>query len=216
MKFIPLTLSLSVCYMAGCNNSGKGTISDKQSDSSITTVKDNTQLKAPVTIVLPNGLSKETLTLKSVNEGAYPLASLHAELKDGKSIDLTLNQEDPGYSGPKLQELKNSIGRKLQVTYSTSLDNNAMIIGLNNENILDGKPINPADTWDLVSGTLEAPAVSGGDLPDTFHIKKSDGTRLAFPFFITKEMVEANGIHVDVYYTKNETYTVRSIQPANQ
>ena len=213
MKLLPIGLVLSCVYLHACNNPEKGSASDNKADSKITAVKDNTQLKIPVTTVLSNGLSSENLVLTSIREGAYPLANLHAEWKDGRSIDLIFNQEDQDYSGPTLQKLKSSIGKSIQVTFATTLENNAMVIGLNNVNILDGKPINATDNWDLISGTLEAPAVSEGDLPDTFYIKKSDGNRMAFPFFITKEMVGANGFHVDVYYSKNEVHLVRSIHP---
>ena len=84
MKLLSLILAFFCLWTAGCNNSGKGSAADKKSDSTTIAVKDNTQLKEPVTPVQPNGLTSETLILKSIDEGAYPLATIHGEKKDGK------------------------------------------------------------------------------------------------------------------------------------
>ena len=50
-----------------------------------------------------------------------------------------------------------------------------------------------------------------GDLPDTFSVKKEDGAKVNFPFFITNALVHANGKRVDVYYMLSEINTVKEI-----
>lgn len=154
--------------------------------------------------------SLQTVLLKKIEEGAYPMASLNVQLSAGTEITLDLNLED--YKGVRLAELKKNTGHSIQVLYTTRNENSATQIILNNKNLFDGKPFKQSSGELKAAGVLNAPAVSIGDLPDSFTVKKEDGNILSFPFFITPEMVKANGKKVDVYYMQREVSTVKEIE----
>ena len=156
--------------------------------------------------------SLQNVLLKKIEEGAFPLATIDGELSDGRKISFNFNQEDEAYKGPGLKDIIKNTGKHITVVYVTTMENSALHIVMNNRDILDGKAFKMDNTDEKTSGILMAAAITGSDLPDTFHIKKEDGSLVAFPYFITAEMVKANGKNVDVYYRKDEINTVKEIQ----
>ena len=202
-------IALTALSLAGCNNSNRepGT-----ADSIKATVNDNLKVSQPVITNNTNSLKTETILLKKIEEGAYPLAAIDGELKDGSKISFNFNQEDEAYKGPGLRDIVKQTGKHITLTFLTTIENSAMHVVMNNTDILNGKVFKQDNKDEKASGILMTAAITTVDLPDTFQIKKEDGALVSFLFFITDGMVKANGKNVDVYYRKDEINTGKKIE----
>jgi hypothetical protein len=149
---------------------------------------------------------------REVEDSGYPFATVTIEFPERRFTEyFTINMEE--VENASLDVIRNYVGKYVVFNYTSTLSHALLDLQLNGESLL-GMNSNDIDpNWKIIEGELDgANEETAGDLPGEVSIWADDGENLYFEFFITSEMVAANGKRVKGYYdvrTKNE---IKSIQ----
>lgn len=139
-----------------------------------------------------------------IEDGVYPQFTVTIQPETGAALALYLNAE----SGADLngQEPASFAGQNVIAYYTTTED-----LALADLRTASGAALLPADgpapAADAlaITGTLSgAGAVTAGDLPDVITVTDADGIALNFEYYVTPEIVAANGQQVTARYQPGE------------
>jgi hypothetical protein len=169
-----------------------------------------TQVRAPA--------EGETLVegvVTQVEDGAYPQFTVTIQPESGAHVALYLNAE----SGADLngQAPASFAGQSVIAYYTTAED-----LALTDLRTAAGVALLPADgpapaTDALtITGALSgAGAVTASDLPDVITVTDADGIARNFEYYITPEIVAANGQQVTARYQPGERHEITLLHPAD-
>jgi hypothetical protein len=156
---------------------------------------------------------KEFGLLKSAEDSGYPFYTLDIEFPERKFSEFfVLNIAD-------LPELDPGIltaweGKYVSFEYTSKIINALLDVRQNGKSLLGVKPSELPKGLRKISGTLSgATNVTEGDLPSLLRIHDHEDQSLEFEFFITPELVEAEGTLVVGFYdqrTENKIISMKS------
>lgn len=138
--------------------------------------------------------------IKKAEDAGYPMFVLEIEFPERQySETFLLNMEEHDNLDPAA--LSNHVGKYAAFFY-TSESKDALL-----DVTLDGKSLVGVSEGDLpeglskITGILNCSADDmGGDLPGSLSITTADEISVKFEFFLTQEMVDANGKQVEGYF----------------
>jgi len=163
------------------------------------------------------GLSKdgeitERGLVKDVEDSGYPFATVTIEFPERKFSEyFTINMEE--VENASLDVIRNYVGKYVVFNYTSTLSYALLDLQKDGKSLLgmDSNDIDPS--WKIIEGELDgASEETVGDLPGEVSIRANDGENLYFEFYVTSEMVSANGKRVKGYYdvrTKNDIKSIK-------
>lgn len=157
-----------------------------------------------------------TGTLVAAEDAGFPLFNLGIS-PPGASEPTVITWNSEGSTDVDGVSIDELVGKTVTVTYRTQPERNALRLVHAGTDLLyfpdDTVPELPSGAV-TVSGVLSgAGAPTAGDLPDTLTLTTSDGRVITFEYFITPEMVVANGQMVDLTYvdgTRDEVIAIKA------
>jgi len=154
--------------------------------------------------------------LKNVEDAGYPMAVLTIEFPERKFEEsFLLNLE--AVEGTDNAMLSGLVGKYVSFEYTSKLENALMELQMNNKSLLGGEKFTPEEDTKEITGILGGVAsATGGDLPDEITITTDEDNTLTFKFFITPEMVAANGKKVTGFYTERTENNIVSIKASKE
>ena len=197
MKHVIVILTLT--GLIACNQNKEQNNSNEKADS-LTTADTTIYPKNLEASSFPNGeLVHETGILKNYEDGGYPIATLTIEFPERKFEEtFSLNLED--VKEINQETLSKSIGKYLDFSYVSNLENALMDIQSNGKSIFKTDAIPVTKEMKSITGVLiGANEVTGGDLPNKISVSNTDQT-LDFEYYVTEEMVKFNKKTVTVFY----------------
>jgi len=150
--------------------------------------------------------------VREVEDSGYPFSTVTIEFPERKFTEyFTINMEE--VESASLDVIRHYVGKYVIFNYTSTLSHTLLDLQLNGKSLL-GMNSNDIDSnWRIIEGELDgASEETAGDLPGEISIWADDGENLYFEFYVTSEMVAANGKRVKGFYdirTKNE---IKSIQ----
>ncbi len=150
-----------------------------------------------------------------VEDGAYPLFTVTIQPESGAPIALYLNAE--GGADLNSQQPANFSGQNVIAYYTTTED-----LALTDLRTAAGASLLPADTpapaadAPSITGVLSgAEAVTASDLPDVITVTDAQGAARSFEYYITEEIVAANGQQVTARYQPGARNEITLLHPAD-
>jgi hypothetical protein len=143
---------------------------------------------------------KEFGLLKSAEDSGYPFYTVDIEFPERKFSEVfTLNLEEMPDVDPGI--LTGWVGQYVSFEYTSEVINALLDVRQNGKSLLGMKPSELPKGLKKISGTLSgATNVTEGDLPSLLRIHDPEDQSLEFEFFITPELVEAEGTLVEGFY----------------
>lgn len=160
--------------------------------------------------VLKDGEQSGVYHLVAVEDGVYPIATLHAVRHNETDTSYFNLMFEGGFTGMNAQELYEaaSTGKYAFIAYADNVDLYPESVVLKGaSDITEGKK---------VSGKLIAhKADMGGDLPGHFRVQMPDGTQIEFTDYWDESLLKMNGKQVDVHYYEHHTLDVKHVSIVN-
>jgi len=201
MKLNALLLNLGVVLLTACNGQEKQT----QQPSS----PQQEELMAEEAL-------KEFGLLKSAEDSGYPFYTVEIEFPERKFSEIfTINLAELPDVDPGL--LTGWVGKYVSFEYTSEIVNALLDIRQNGKSLLGVNPSELPKGLKKISGTLSGAAnVTEGDLPSVLRIHDPEDQSIEFEFFITPELVEADGTLVVGYYDQRTNNRITAISPAKE
>lgn len=201
MKLNALLLNLGVVLLTACNGQEKQT----QQPSS----PQQEELMAEEAL-------KEIGLLKSAEDSGYPFYTVEIEFPERKFSEIfTINLAELPDVDPGL--LTGWVGKYVSFEYTSEIVNALLDIRQNGKSLLGVNPSELPKGLKKISGTLSGAAnVTEGDLPSVLRIHDPEDQSIEFEFFITPELVEADGTLVVGYYDQRTNNRITAISPAKE
>ncbi|AEI48274.1 hypothetical protein [Runella slithyformis] len=155
---------------------------------------------------------KEMGLLKEVEDSGYPFATLTIEFPERKFKEyFTINFEE--VKGASLDKVYKWVGKYVSFTYNTDLTNALLDVQIGGKSLVSDEKIELGPEVKQLSGILKgADEETPGDLPGEVTITTKNKTTMTFPFFVTTEMVKANGKSVVGFYEERNQNTITAIK----
>jgi hypothetical protein len=203
-----LSTLFMVFFISCAANEKKSATSDASTDSA---VQLNTTSSTLPSTSDDDGI-KEIGRLKEVEDSGYPFATLTIEFPERKSQEyFSINFEEA--KGANLQAIQKWVGRYVSFTYNSDLTNALLDIKMEDKSLVSEEKVELSRNVKQITGILNgAEEETPGDLPGKVTITTDDNTTLTFPFFVTKEMVAANGKTVVGFYEERTQNTITTIK----
>lgn len=157
---------------------------------------------------------KEFGLLKSADDSGYPFYTVEIEFPERKFSKLfilniaDLPELDPGI----LTEWE---GKYVSFEYTSEIINALLDVRQNGKSLLGMKPSELPKELKKISGILSGTTnVTEGDLPSLLRIHDPEDQSLEFEFFITPELVEAEGTLVVGFYDQRDDNRITTIKMA--
>jgi hypothetical protein len=159
---------------------------------------------------------KEFGLLKSAEDSGYPFYTVEIEFPERKFSEIfTLNLEEIPDVVPGI--LAGWVGRYVSFEYTSEVINALLDVRQNGKSLLGVKPSELPKGLQKISGTLSgATNVTEGDLPSLLRIHDPEDQSLEFEFFITPELVEAEGSLVVGFYDQRTENKIISLKLAKK
>jgi len=201
MKLNALLLNLGVVLLTACNGQEKQT----QQPSS----PQHEELMTEEAL-------KEFGLLKSAEDSGYPFYTVEIEFPERKFSEIfTINLAELPDVDPGL--LTGWVGKYVSFEYTSEIVNALLDIRQNGKSLLGVNPSELPKGLKKISGTLSGAAnVTEGDLPSVLRIHDPEDQSIEFEFFITPELVEADGTLVVGYYDQRTNNRITAISPAKE
>ena len=154
--------------------------------------------------------------LKSADDSGYPFYTVEIEFPERKFSEVfTLNLEEIPDVDPGI--LAGWVGKYVSFEYTSEVINALLDVRQNGKSLLGVKPSELPKGLKKISGTLSgATNVTEGDLPSLLRIHDPEDQSLEFEFFITPELVEAEGTLVVGFYDQRTNNRITTIKPAKK
>jgi len=159
---------------------------------------------------------KEFGLLKSAEDSGYPFYTVEIEFPERKFSEVfTLNLEEMPDVDPGI--LTGWVGQYVSFEYTSEVINALLDVRQNGKSLLGMKPSELPKGLKKISGTLSgATNVTEGDLPSLLRIHDPEDQSLEFEFFITPELVEAEGSLVVGFYDQRTENKIISMKLAKK
>ena len=154
--------------------------------------------------------------LKSADDSGYPFYTVEIEFPERKFSEVfTLNLEEIPDVDPGI--LTGWVGQYVSFEYTSEVINALLDVRQNGKSLLGMKPSELPKGLKKISGTLSgATNVTEGDLPSLLRIHDPEDQSLEFEFFITPELVEAEGTLVVGFYDQRTENKIISMKLAKK
>jgi hypothetical protein len=159
------------------------------------------------------GDMKEFGLLKNVEDSGYPFVTLTIEFPErGFTEYFSLNLEE--FQSLDAETLSNAVGKYISFDYNSDIFNVLLELTLDGESLLNAESgYEYNDNTQIIIGILSnAAEVTAGDIPGELYIQTEEEITEKFPFFITPEIVEANGRSVVGYYEQRTINTITYLE----
>lgn len=201
MKLNVLLLSIGFVFLNSCNGQ------EKQTQQPASTEKQE---------INEGDALREFGLLKSADDSGYPFYTVEIEFPERKFSEVfTLNLEEIPDVDPGI--LAGWVGKYVSFEYTSEVINALLDVRQNGKSLLGIKPSELPKGLKKISGTLSgATNVTEGDLPSLLRIHDPEDQSLEFEFFITPELVEAEGTLVVGFYDQRTNNRITTIKPAKK
>ena len=201
MKLYVLLLSISFAILNSCSGQ------EKQTQQPASTEKQELN---------EGDALREFGLLKSADDSGYPFYTVEIEFPERKFSEVfTLNLEEIPDVDPGI--LAGWVGKYVSFEYTSEVINALLDVRQNGKSLLGVKPSELPKGLKKISGTLSgATNVTEGDLPSLLRIHDPEDQSLEFEFFITPELVEAEGTLVVGFYDQRTNNRITTIKPAKK
>ena len=201
MKLHVLLLSISFAILNSCSGQ------EKQNQQPASTEKQE---------INEGDALREFGLLKSADDSGYPFYTVEVEFPERKFSEVfTLNLEEIPDVDPGI--LAGWVGKYVSFEYTSEVINALLDVRQNGKSLLGVKPSELPKGLKKISGTLSgATNVTEGDLPSLLRIHDPEDQSLEFEFFITPELVEAEGTLVVGFYDQRTNNRITTIKPAKK
>lgn len=201
MKLNVLLLSIGFVFLNSCNGQ------EKQTQQPASTEKQE---------INQGDALREFGLLKSADDSGYPFYTVEIEFPERKFSEVfTLNLEEIPDVDPGI--LAGWVGKYVSFEYTSEVINALLDVRQNGKSLLGVKPSELPKGLKKISGTLSgATNVTEGDLPSLLRIHDPEDQSLEFEFFITPELVEAEGTLVVGFYDQRTNNRITTIKPAKK
>ena len=201
MKLPVLLLSIGFVLLNSCNGQEKQ--SQKPSPTEQQGINEGDALK-------------EFGLLKSADDSGYPFYTVEIEFPERKFSEVfTLNLEEIPDVDPGI--LAGWVGKYVSFEYTSEVINALLDVRQNGKSLLGVKPSELPKGLKKISGTLSgATNVTEGDLPSLLRIHDPENQSMEFEFFITPELVEAEGTLVVGFYDQRTNNRITTIKMAKK
>ena len=199
MKLHVLLLSISFAILNSCSGQ------EKQTQQPASTEKQELN---------EGDALREFGLLKSADDSGYPFYTVEIEFPERKFSEVfTLNLEEIPDVDPGI--LAGWVGKYVSFEYTSEVINALLDVRQNGKSLLGVKPSELPKGLKKISGTLSgATNVTEGDLPSLLRIHDPEDQSLEFEFFITPELVEAEGTLVVGFYGQRTNNRITTIKMA--
>lgn len=150
--------------------------------------------------------------ITAVEDGAYPMFSVTVEFpKANLTQSFSLNVESASVDPSALYKV---IGQYIPFDYTSKLLPNLVEIELNGKHLLGTE----ADaSLKKVTGVLSgAESITASDLPGQVTVSDHAGNQVHFPYYVSPEILIANGKEVTVYYDIRAENVINSMELPSQ
>ena len=197
MKLSVLLLSISFAILNSCSGQ------EKQTQQPASTEKQELN---------EGDALREFGLLKSADDSGYPFYTVEVEFPERKFSEVfTLNLEEIPDVDPGI--LAGWVGKYVSFEYTSEVINALLDVRQNGKSLLGIKPSELPKGLKKISGTLSgATNVTEGDLPSLLRIHDPEDQSLEFEFFITPELVEAEGTLVVGFYDQRTNNRITTIK----
>ena len=201
MKLSVLLLSIGFVFLNSCNGQ------EKQTQQPASTEKQE---------INEGDALREFGLLKSADDSGYPFYTVEIEFPERKFSEVfTLNLEEIPDVDPGI--LAGWVGKYVSFEYTSEVINALLDVRQNGKSLLGVKPSELPKGLKKISGTLSgATNVTEGDLPSLLRIHDPEDQSLEFEFFITPELVEAEGTLVVGFYDQRTNNRITTIKMAKK
>ena len=201
MKLNVLLLSIGFVFLNSCNGQ------EKQTQQPASTEKQE---------INEGDALREFGLLKSADDSGYPFYTVEIEFPERKFSEVfTLNLEEIPDVDPGI--LAGWVGKYVSFEYTSEVINALLDVRQNGKSLLGIKPSELPKGLKKISGTLSgATNVTEGDLPSLLRIHDPEDQSLEFEFFITPELVEAEGTLVVGFYDQRTNNRITTIKMAKK
>ena len=201
MKLNVLLLSIGFVILNSCNGQ------EKQTQQPASTEKQELN---------EGDALREFGLLKSADDSGYPFYTVEIEFPERKFSEVfTLNLEEIPDVDPGI--LAGWVGKYVSFEYTSEVINALLDVRQNGKSLLGVKPSELPKGLKKISGTLSgATNVTEGDLPSLLRIHDPEDQSLEFEFFITPELVEAEGTLVVGFYDQRTNNRITTIKMAKK
>ena len=155
---------------------------------------------------------KEFGILKEVEDSGYPFATLTIEFPERKFTEyFTINFEEA--KGANLGTIQKWVGKYVSFTYTSELSNALLDVQIGGKSLVSEEKIELSPETKKIEGILSgADEETPSDLPGKVTITANDNTTMNFAFFVTKELVGANGKAIVGFYEERAQNNIKSIK----
>lgn len=201
MKLPVLLLSIGFAFLNSCSGQ------EKQTQQPASTEKQELN---------EGDALREFGLLKSADDSGYPFYTVEIEFPERKFSEVfTLNLEEIPDVDPGI--LAGWVGKYVSLEYTSEMINALLDVRQNGKSLLGVKPSELPKGLKKISGTLSgATNVTEGDLPSLLRIHDPEDQSLEFEFFITPELVEAEGTLVVGFYDQRTNNRITTIKMAKK
>lgn len=201
MKLPVLLLSIGFAFLNSCSGQ------EKQTQQPASTEKQELN---------EGDALREFGLLKSADDSGYPFYTVEIEFPERKFSEVfTLNLEEIPDVDPGI--LARWVGKYVSFEYTSEVINALLDVRQNGKSLLGVKPSELPKGLKKISGTLSgATNVTEGDLPSLLRIHDPEDQSLEFEFFITPELVEAEGTLVVGFYDQRTNNRITTIKMAKR
>ncbi len=151
--------------------------------------------------------------LRQVEDAGYPFVTLTIEFPE-RAFTGTFSLNLKTVKGITLSGLQQAIGKFVAIRYKSEEVNALIELLWNGESLIQTTSI-AGDEVEIksISGILSnAAEVTTGDTPGELYIKTEAAITEKFPFFITPEIVQANGKSVVGIYQHRKVNTIMALE----
>ncbi|MBK6948133.1 MAG: hypothetical protein IPH16_08830 [Haliscomenobacter sp.] len=201
MKFPTLFLPMLLLLAFGSSCTGQKPSNDK------TKTETSDELGEPTGDEI-----REMGIIRNVEDSGYPFFNVVIEFPERQfSETFLLNIEDHQNLDPEV--LSKHVGKYAAFFYTSLIKNALLDVRLNGNSLVGVADGDLPEGLQKVSGALSCSADDmGGDLPGVLFITTADDEAFEFEFFLTQELVDANGKQVDGYFDPRTENKIAKIQ----
>jgi hypothetical protein len=165
-----------------------------------------------VTETTKNQHIKEFGLLKNVEDSGYPFFTLTIEFPErGFTEYFSINVEE--VKSVNAKTLSAAVGKYVSFEYNSTITNALLDLRLAGNSLLNEGEIGASEDTKTVTGILSnAAEATTGDTPGELYIVTEEEITYKFPFFITPQIVTANGKTVVGYYEERTSNVITALQ----
>lgn len=153
--------------------------------------------------------------IESIEDSGYPMFVVTVDFPDRQmKSSFNLNIEEIAMDMAALTALE---GKYATIYYLNEMENDLNDLHISGTSVLGEWAPETDPDWLHITGFLSgAEAETTGDLPGVISVTDDTGNQIHFKYFITPEMVEANGIVVTAFYSYRNMETITYLRASEE